>query len=402
MLALGFRDGRVKLVDELTGEVRREVDDRYTRHSRTSMAMSPNGRFVVVVNDGEHHWHLWDAAAPDSPLRSGPTHDRNGVCRCKLTRSGPVFDKCCPLLAHSAGLTSVVFSLCGQRFATGCKDGAVVLWDAHTGEAERRFQGLPHTPTSARHPSHILPPRWDIHMLCFSADGSRIVCAACVGSVFVLDTATGAVIRDCGPQEKCSTWVQFSPVDNSILAIVNQQDAGPQSITLLDVDSGEVRKLPGGSFAAFAPDGRTIATRSVVWRAVDLVDFVSGQHRETISIMDTDHVGQVIFSGDGRKLITCSFDSELVVWDAAQLAGPLLHTDLDVLSNFRVLDPSHDPNKYNPDKFINCVSWGRDWIRETQRELAFVMGHDARLGAESQVLGLDAELMRMILALVLV
>ena len=46
---------------------------------------------------------------------------------------------------------------------------------------------------------------------------------------------------------------------------------------------------------------------------------------------------------------------------------------------------------------IGSVSWGRDWVQDTQRGVAFAMGHHPRLGAESQVLGLDEELLRMIL-----
>ena len=46
---------------------------------------------------------------------------------------------------------------------------------------------------------------------------------------------------------------------------------------------------------------------------------------------------------------------------------------------------------------IFSISWGRDWVLEKQRAVALAMGHHPRLGAGSHVLGLDEELLRMIL-----
>jgi hypothetical protein len=46
---------------------------------------------------------------------------------------------------------------------------------------------------------------------------------------------------------------------------------------------------------------------------------------------------------------------------------------------------------------IVSVSWGRDWVRDTQTGVAFAMGHHPRLGERSRVLALDAGVVRMIL-----
>ena len=43
------------------------------------------------------------------------------------------------------------------------------------------------------------------------------------------------------------------------------------------------------------------------------------------------------------------------------------------------------------------VSWGRDWVQDTQRAMAFAMGHHPRLGGGSQVLDLEVGVVRMIL-----
>ena len=46
---------------------------------------------------------------------------------------------------------------------------------------------------------------------------------------------------------------------------------------------------------------------------------------------------------------------------------------------------------------VVSVVWGRDWVRDMQRGEAFAMGYHPRLGAESQVLGLELGVVRMIL-----
>ena len=46
---------------------------------------------------------------------------------------------------------------------------------------------------------------------------------------------------------------------------------------------------------------------------------------------------------------------------------------------------------------ISSISWGRDWVRDTEGAMAFAMGYHSRLGERSEVLALDAGVVRMIL-----
>ena len=70
MLALGLDAGRLMLVDEATGEEKWTVQahEHFTtdlaesrRQSRTHVAMSPNGRFVLSVAGFMENWKLWEA-----------------------------------------------------------------------------------------------------------------------------------------------------------------------------------------------------------------------------------------------------------------------------------------------------------------------------------------------------
>ena len=88
------------------------------------------------------------------------------------------------------------------------------------------------------------------------------------------------------------------------------------------------------------------------------------------------HVYSASFSVDGTKLASASYDGTCRVWDVS--TGGLLRT-------------------IKLDAVVYSVSWGRDWVLDTQKATAFAMGHHPRLGAGSRLQVLDVEMVRMIL-----
>ena len=230
------------LVDEATGEERWAVQAHAGAIGSvmlpTQVAMSPSGRFVASVG-GEENWMLWDAAHGAERM-AGAKHDGTGACICQVDERGHrVVQSGCSVVVHTAHPNALAFSPCGQRFATGDNDGVVILWDAETGRAEQRMQAGPEV----------------VWSLSFAADGARLASGSGDGSIHVLDATTGALLRSW-KEEHDVDWVQFSPVNNSIVATVSLD-----KITLRDVDSGETLKtFMGREFAVFSPGGRTIAT----------------------------------------------------------------------------------------------------------------------------------------------
>jgi len=331
----------------------------------TMVAMSPNGRFVASVDRvGTENWKLWDAASGAERM-VGARHDGTGACICEVDDLGHrVLQEVCPVAAHTAKICALAFSRCGQMLASGDCDGVVILWIAQTGEAERRMQA----------------GREAIYSLAFSVDGVRLACDRGDGSVYVLDTTTGALLCRLSEWEDNvsappSDWVQFSPVNKFILATI-----AINRITLWDVDSGKkTMNFAGTNFAVFSPDGRTIATASASVGSgsdVHLLDVETGVLRLRL----TGHrrsVCSVSFSiDDGSKLASVSWDGACKVWDSS--TGDLLST-------------------INVNTSITSVSWGRDWVRDTEGAMAFAMGYHPRLGARSEVLALDAGVVQMIL-----
>ena len=358
MLAVGDWDGRLRMFDAVTENVLWEVQP-YPRQgsNRFSVLFSPDSRFLATVSDSEENWKLWDAAS-GAEWMAGARHDGSGECSCSMTttRSQTTgrrksLDEGCSVQAHTSGLETLAFSPCGQRLATGCQDRAVIVWNAQTGKADHVIQG---------------------DSVAFSADGVRLAIGSYGGPTKVMDTTTGSLIRTIPHTHYYSPdTVQWSPTKTRTLAGVGVSLPGGKQ---WDADSGELLStFPGKRWVEYSSDGRTIATACPDGHGVLLVDTNSGLLRISLPIYEVECLS---FSPDGSKLATGSSDGTCKVWDSS--TGALLRT---------IQLPT----------FVCCVSWGRDWVQDTQRATAFAMGHHPRLGAVSLVLGLDEELLRMIL-----
>ena len=148
-----------------------------------------------------------------------------------------------------------------------------------------------------------------------------------------------------------------------------------------DIESGErIKIFDGLVFAVFSPDGRTIATASTFGaHEILLIDVES---REILRrLRPVGHRRQRFLSAcflgkDGSKLVSVSNNDTFKVWDSS--TGALLRS--------KVVRGG-----------IASLAWGPDWVRDTHGAMAFVMGHHPRLGEESQVLELEAGVLRMIL-----
>jgi len=374
MLALGLDSGRVMLVDEATGEEKWARKDHSKFGSISGhVAISPGtGRFVASMGFNDERWTLWDAAS-GAVHRVGATHDGTGDCICTV----PIRQEGCPVVAHTGGMRVVAFSPCGHRLASGGWDGAVIVWDAEKGEALLRMQGDAKGSSS----------------LSFSADGARLASGTSSGAIHVWNATTGALIRTTPAVLNYFVGsVSFSPIGNHILA----SGGGGVMSHIWDVDSGEkIRSIGGRWFVEFSPDGRSIATASATdGREVNLMDVQSGAVRVRM-VGHLEYVRCASFSPtDGSRLASGSNDGTCRVWDSS--TGALLRTinlQHAVLSgkpstlnpqpstlnpqpstlNPQPANLNPQPSTLNPQpspSTINfqshTVSWGRDWVRDTQ------------------------------------
>jgi len=358
------------LVDEATGEIRWEIE---ASDSSTRVAMSPDGRLVAILRWNDEHWKLLDSSNGEVH-RVGAKHDGTNACICEVPDSGQrLLQEGCPVVAHTGALCAVAFSPCGQMLATGGIDNTVILWDVEKGGAQQRLQ--------------VNAGQTYVCSLSFSANGARLACGNNKGSIHVWSLATGSLLRTIAPPHTSFVRpVHFSPTDSARLVSVccglREPDfpASDSFIHLWDVESGELeRGIEGGQFAVFAPNGRTIATggskHGSYLTDVRVVDSDSGELRVRM-VGHIRHVCSAAWSIDGSKLASGGDDGTCKVWDSS--TGALLRTIQ--FGNTTVFS----------------LACGRDWVRDTQRAMAFAMGQHPRLGAVSRVLGLEAGVVGMI------
>jgi len=195
MLALGLDRGRVMLVDEETGEVKWDVEAHSLGYSSVSamistFKMSSDGRFVASVGCDGEQLKLFDVST-GALHRVGATHDGTGACICVEDIPRRLLQEGCPVVAHTAAIHVVAFSPCGGRFATGDRDGAVIVWDAETGKVE--YPVIGHSGC--------------VRSLSISADGERLA-SGCVDRWI---RVWGLTTRGVAPLDSRRTSESFAP-----------------------------------------------------------------------------------------------------------------------------------------------------------------------------------------------
>lgn len=307
-IALGQRDGSIRLVNVATGNV---VGDLKGHQSIIrSLAFSPDSR-QLVSGDTLGFVKRWDRGtrqqlcevrghgvvriysvdfSPDGTrFATGAEHRDVKVwdaktCRELITLSG-----------HTSYVHSVHYSPDGRTLATGSSDHSVKLWDATTG----------------RQLATLIGSTDEILSLAFSPDGRLLAAGGTDNSVRVWDVSSGKLIRTLNEPADWVFAVAFSP-DGRFLA-AGSNDRG---VYLWDVSSGQqVTALKGHgeqvSMLAFSPDGRELITAH--HQTVKFWEMEKLKERTILRV--SGKVDSVAFSPDGKKLATGDRSGVATLWN---------------------------------------------------------------------------------------
>ncbi|MBI4612476.1 MAG: WD40 repeat domain-containing protein [Planctomycetes bacterium] len=237
---------------------------------------------------------------------------------------------------HTDPVEAVAWSPDGRLLATGCRDGAVGLWEAESGREVHILRG---------HEKPVLS-------IAFSADGKLLASGAKDGSLRVWDVAGGHLLRvlygdkdgvDSVAFHPDGTWLAAGGATLKTWTVASWEEfsfgeyppyvgaiafgpggswlaAASSDVAVWDSASREkIRSWPGRgkwlSAIAVAPDGRQVAAGGgdqvvLVWDfETGSLSHVLGPHEEWVS--------SVAFSTGGRLLVSAGDPDRIRIWNPA-------------------------------------------------------------------------------------
>ena len=211
--------------------------------------------------------------------------------------------------SEKVNIYDIKYSPDGTRLAVA-GDFGILLYDVRTDDKPVKVTG-----NTGR--------AWNI---AFCPDGNILASASPYGTIRLLDTNTGQLLRTLKGNKKLWIWgVSFSP-DGKMIAS-RHNEVVDSTLRLWDADTGKLLRTLSGhtrqiSAVSFSPDGRIIASGSHD-KTLRLWDADTGKLLHTLS-GHTRQISAVSFSPDGRIISSGSGDCTVRLWNVN--TGQLLRT----------------------------------------------------------------------------
>ncbi len=285
------------------------------------------------------------------------------------------------------GARTIAFSPDGRTLASGHRDRTIYLWDVST----QKLVG-----------SLLFPGRSGVTTLSYSLDGKTLAVGYANGDIALWDTAKQQKSALLDTDSSVVWTLAFSP-DGRLLASggcetpkINLWDV--QTQTLLGSFDGHPRldgRVPdsGVSSVAFSPDGKTIASGSVIDSTIRLWDVANRAQIALLLQSDThelEDINTVAFSPDGAILASASDDATIRLWDVhTQKRLGVINTDAGGVNSIAFSPDGKTLASLNGRGAATAGHKGGDmalrlWNVRTRRQIAVAQNHNA--GIESVAL----------------
>jgi WD40 repeat protein len=306
-------DSTVKLRNAASGEVRDTIKLNWQAKQHISMAFSPDGKTLLTYRPEPESnvgtVQLWDVATThERPALKGQfkswkfSPDGKALAMQMLPDAVQLCDVATGKVRATLEKAGAVgFSPDGKTLATAeAFDSKVKLWDVATGQ-------LRGTLAAAR--SDVV----------FNPDSTTVTAAVMVGDdrgMKLWDVATGKELA----MFKGVDSVVFSPNSNTLVAVGSQG-----TVETWDAATGKelaaLKARPGNvsGLVILSPDGKTLVTKETYDKhsqnsACKLWDVATGKELATFTQLDRP---ELIFSPDGKTLLTTGKDGTITFWEAA-------------------------------------------------------------------------------------
>ncbi len=282
------------------------------------------------------------------------------------------------LKGHTQWVQSIEFNPNNSELASASRDKTIKIWDIESGKCVKTFKG--HT-------------NW-VSAVSYSPDGKRLASASFDETVKIWDVGSGQCNKTLRGHKGPITYVVFHPKEE-IVASASQD----HTIRIWDITTGNCLKVLKGHTdsiekIAYSPDGKILASASFdrtirLWNPIPDVsvtgaigswfkDNVLKSSNDAIKIINghEQKVMSVAFSHDGRRLISCSWDRTIRIWQVETAECLLiLHGHEDCVMSAKFSPNGKMIASGSQDKTV------RIWEIDSSKTLLHLLGHDQNVYA---------------------